>query len=304
MRYRYFICDVFTRQRFGGNQLAVLPEAQGLDAAKMQAIAREFNFSESSFVFPPEQGLTRRVRIFTPTAEVPFAGHPNIGTAFALAQDGVFGPLRERTEVTFEEAAGPVPIVIRKENDGGLFCELEAPQVLSLGARVSPELAAAVLSLQVEDIVTSAHPPLLASVGLPFVVVQLRDRTALARAAVDHARLPDLEALGVPPDLYIYSLSKDDPAPTDFDIHGRMFAPRDGLPEDPATGSANCALAALRASLAPNAETAWHWRIAQGVDMGRPSELLARCARRLDGRIRTWIGGNSVLVSEGWIEID
>ena len=110
MRYRYMICDVFTRARFGGNQLAVLPDARGLDRKAMQSIAREFNFSESAFVFPPEQGETRKVRIFTPTIEVPFAGHPNIGTAFALAQDGAFGSLAGRKEVTFEEAAGTVPI--------------------------------------------------------------------------------------------------------------------------------------------------------------------------------------------------
>src|SRR5687767_1385539 len=110
MHYRYHICDVFTDTRFGGNQLAVLPEAQGLSDRQMQQVAREFNFSESTFVLPAEQGHMRRVRIFTPTAEVPFAGHPNIGTAFVLATIDALGPIDASLTVTFEEKAGLVPI--------------------------------------------------------------------------------------------------------------------------------------------------------------------------------------------------
>src|SRR6185295_6049782 len=109
MRYRYLIVDVFTEQRFGGNQLAVLPDARGLSDRQMQQVAREFNFAESTFVLPPEAGHTRRVRIFTPTREVPFAGHPNVGTAFALAISGELGPLEALESVTFEELAGVVP---------------------------------------------------------------------------------------------------------------------------------------------------------------------------------------------------
>src|SRR4026209_3033075 len=112
MRSRYSICDVFTDTRFGGNQLAVLPEASGLSDRQMQQIAREFNFSESTFVFPAEAGHTRKVRIFTPSTEIPFAGHPNVGTAFVLATTGGFGPIEESVTVTFEEKAGLVPISI------------------------------------------------------------------------------------------------------------------------------------------------------------------------------------------------
>ena len=114
MRYRYYICDVFTDVRFGGNQLAVLPEAEGLSGRQMQQIAREFNFAETAFVFPPEAGHTRKVRIFTPAAEMPFAGHPNIGTAFSLATAGALGEIETSIEVTFEEKAGPVPIAIQR----------------------------------------------------------------------------------------------------------------------------------------------------------------------------------------------
>ena len=133
MGYRYFICDVFTETRFGGNPLAVLPEAEGLSSGQMQQIAREFNFSESTFVLPPEAGHTRRVRIFTPTTELPFAGHPNVGTAFALATAGELGELDESTTVTFEEGAGLVPIRIWKRPGEPIWCELAGPQGLSRG---------------------------------------------------------------------------------------------------------------------------------------------------------------------------
>ena len=109
-RYQYYICDVFTDKRFAGNPLAVLPDAKGLTDLQMQQIAREFNFSESTFVLPPETGKTRRVRIFTPVTELPFAGHPNIGTAFVLASTGQLGALEESLSIVFEEGAGLVPI--------------------------------------------------------------------------------------------------------------------------------------------------------------------------------------------------
>ena len=117
MRYKFYTCDVFTETHFGGNPLAVLPEAEGLSAEQMQLIAREFNFSESAFVFPAESGHTRRVRIFTPSYEMPFAGHPNVGTAFVLAMMGAFGRIESSITVTFEEMAGLVPITIY-EADG------------------------------------------------------------------------------------------------------------------------------------------------------------------------------------------
>ena len=148
MRYRYFTCDVFTDTRFGGNQLAVLPEAEGLSDRQMQQIAREFNFSETTFVLPPEAGHDRRVRIFTPPREVPFAGHPNIGTAFVLASMGAFGALEAPRSVTFEEQAGLVPVAIEKREGGRIWCELTAPQGLTLGRTVSAQAVAAAVSLR------------------------------------------------------------------------------------------------------------------------------------------------------------
>ena len=119
MRYQYYICDVFTNHRFGGNQLAVLPQATGLSDHQMQQIAREFNFSETTFVFPAEIGHSRKVRIFSPTSELPFAGHPNIGTAYVLAAAGEFGRIATSITVTFEEKAGLVPVLVKVDRSNG-----------------------------------------------------------------------------------------------------------------------------------------------------------------------------------------
>ena len=299
MKPRYYICDVFTDQRFGGNQLAVLPDARGLNDTQMQQIAREFNFSESTFVFPPDEGHTRKVRIFTPAREVPFAGHPNIGTAFVLASCGELGAFDGSTKIVFEEKAGLVGISLRRSDEGEISCELKAPQVLSLGEELPAELLAAALSLTAGDIVTDTHPPMLASVGLPFVMVELRDRSALQKAKINTDGFEQIAARGVMPDIHCYIQSHDG-----FDIRARMFAPHDGVPEDPATGSANCALAGLLGHFHPSQSGMFEWQIAQGVEMGRPSTLRAR-AEKMDGNvISTWIGGNCVMVSDGHIYVD
>ena len=297
-KYRYFTCDVFTNSRFGGNQVAVLPEADGLSTEQMQQIATEFNYSESTFVTAANGQNERDVRIFTPTTEVPFAGHPNIGTAFALANDGAFGDFGSSTMVRFHEAAGTVSISIDRDDQGRLRCELEAPQSLTIGTPVEIGRAATALSIGEDDIVSTTHQPVVAGVGLPFLVVELVSRGALERAK---ANIPVLEALqddGIVPDIHLYVRSNDE-----FDIRARMFAPLDGVPEDPATGSANCALVALLTERDPEFANGGTWRIAQGVEMGRPSILEARTARE-DGRIRTWIGGNCISVAEGQITVD
>ncbi len=299
MGYRYFICDVFTDRRFGGNQLAVLPDARGLTDRQMQQIAREFNFAETTFVLPPEQGQTRRVRIFTPTKEVPFAGHPNVGTAFVLASIGEFGLVEHSMTVTFEEGAGLVPVTIERRADQQFWCELSAPETLSIGKRISAETLAAAVSLTADDVVTTTHLPLVVSVGLPFLVAELRDRGALERARSNMTGLDVIMAQGIVPDIHLYVQSHDD-----FAIRARMFAPFDGIPEDPATGSANAALAALLTHCKAEQEGDFRWRIAQGVEMGRPSVLEARTEKRGGHVTATRIGGASVLVSEGTIEVD
>jgi trans-2,3-dihydro-3-hydroxyanthranilate isomerase len=291
------MCDVFTDTRFGGNQLAVLPEAQGLSDQQMQQVAREFNFSESAFVLPPERGHARRVRIFTPATEVPFAGHPNVGTAFVLATMGAFGLIEAAVTVTFEEKAGLVPITICRR-DGALWCELSAPERLSLGKTVSAESVASAVSLAADDVVTATHLPRVASVGLPFLVAELKDRSALARARIDAQGFDAIAAQGITPDIHLYTKSADE-----FDIRTRMFAPFDGVPEDPATGSANCALAGLLSHYDGASDGLYSWRIAQGIEMGRPSVLEAGAEKRDGVVVATRVGGASVLVSEGVIHV-
>lgn len=296
-RYRFLTCDVFTEARFGGNQLAVLPDARGLTTAQMQQIAREFNFAESTFVLPSERH-TRQVRIFTPANEMPFAGHPNVGTAFVLATIGELGPLGPETTIVFDEIAGPVPIRITR-GGSGIWCELTAPQPISVGSECSVALLASAASLAVDDIVTTTHAPQVASVGAPFLFAELRDREALAAARPNLDGLEAVSRAGHPGYVHLYVRSGDD-----FDLRARMFAPEAGVLEDPATGSANVALAAMLAHLDPRRDGEFTWRIAQGVEMGRPSVLDARAVKR-DGRVvSAHIGGSCVLVMEGTIEVE
>ncbi len=302
MRYRFITCDVFTDRRFGGNPLAVLPEAAGLPPELMQQVAREFNYSETAFVLPAEQGHDRRVRIFTPGREVPFAGHPNVGTAFVLASSGEFGPV-DALEVTFEEIAGPVPVSVQRRDGDRIWCELRAPEALSLGPTLPVAAVAEAVGLTPQDIVVDRHTSQVASVGLEFVVAELVDLSALERARPDSAAFERLVQAGAAAG-YVHLYVRLDPPGTDeVAIRARMFAPLDGVAEDPATGSANCALAGLLAGLDPDPDGDFAWRIAQGVEMGRPSLLEAR-ARKVDGQVSdVWIGGESVLVSEGTITV-
>ena len=293
MDYQFFICDVFTRTPFSGNQLAVLPEAEGLNDLQMQQISKEFNFSETAFVFPPEQGQTRKVRIFTPTSELPFAGHPNLGTAFTLYCNGFLEENQDFLEVVFEEKAGFVSISIKIENDGTLFLELESPELLSQGKELSVEEVCQAISLLPEDVETQSHFPLVASVGLPILIVEVKNRVVLQKARSDLNFSRELHDQGLPY-IHVYHQSREE-----FDIRSRMFAPFDGVIEDPATGSANCALAGLLAQLREENSGEFSWKIAQGVEMGRPSTLIAKAIKQNGKVVSTLIGGNCFQIAEG-----
>jgi trans-2,3-dihydro-3-hydroxyanthranilate isomerase len=295
-RYRFLTCDVFTEARFGGNQLAVLPDARGLTTAQMQQITREFNFAESTFVLPSERH-TRQVRIFTPASEMPFAGHPNVGTAFVLASIGELGPLGPETTIVFDEIAGPVPIRITSA-DSRVWCELTAPQALTLGAACSAEAVARAVSLDPTDIVTTTHPPQAASVGAQFLCAELRSVDALARSRPNLDGIAALAGLGVPEFVHLYVRSNDD-----YDLRARMYAPSAGILEDPATGSANVALAAMLAQLDPRRDAEFAWRIGQGIEMGRPSVLEARAVKEAGVVTRAFIGGSCVMMMEGTIDV-
>src|ERR1700754_4091176 len=179
MQRRYVTVDVFTDRPFGGNPLAVVLDAEGLSTAQMQSIAREFNYSETTFVLPPRDAAhDAEVRIFTVNAEIPFAGHPNVGTAFVLASRAKTPPAR----LQFEEKAGLVPVEIVSEQGRVVSTELTAPKALQRLTAVSAEQAAACLSLSATDLRTDRHPPHIISVGLPFLCVELGSREALRKA--------------------------------------------------------------------------------------------------------------------------
>ena len=300
MRYRYYIVDVFTDTAFGGNQLAVLPEAQGLDTDTMQRIAREFNFSETTFVLPPKDSAnTHQVRIFTPQAELPFAGHPNVGTAFALAAQGHVDTTGGDLTLRFEELAGLVPVKVTLNNGKPVSSELTAPQAPRLGQEFNAAPVAETLSLAEDDIISQQHKPRLSSTGNDILCIEIKDKEALARARIvldkAEALLPRAQASG----FYLYTHVNE----PDIDIRTRMFAPMHGILEDPATGSAAAALAGLLALLDSHDNAHLQWRIAQGIEMGRPS-LIHASADKANGDVTAIrVAGSSVVMAEGWLHL-
>ena len=294
MSITYYTCDVFTRERFGGNPLAVVFGADEFSTEQMQQLAREFNYSETTFVLPAEQSHTAKVRIFTPQIEVPFAGHPNVGTAFTLAMHGDLNWEGDRAQVVFEEKAGLVPVDIQRDAKDQIFCELLAPEPLSLGRVADTDLVAKAIGLPAELVDINHHAPREVSVGLPFLLVEVKSHAALAKASPNIDAMKELRDQGITPDIHLYTRDGGD-----FDLHTRMFAPLDGVLEDPATGSANCALIGLLAHLNDQASGEWTWRIAQGVDMGRPSELFGRVEKSSGQVTDVRMGGYSVTVFKG-----
>jgi trans-2,3-dihydro-3-hydroxyanthranilate isomerase len=301
VQLQFVTVDVFTDRQFGGNPLAVVLNGDGLTSSQMQAIASEFNLAETTFVLPPKDARnTAHVRIFTPRAEMPFAGHPNVGTAFALAREGnIYGHLISGPSLLFEEIAGLVTMDLWGERAATTGARLSAPQPLMVGDQVEPEILAKACNISVFDIELQNHAPCVASCGAPFVLAEVKSRTALAtahqNAAVFSASLPRDFATGV----HLYVRTSDEAV----DIQSRMFAPLHGIPEDPATGSANVALIGLLAHLAPERSLTLSKQIGQGFDMGRPSIMSAQAIKR-DGNVtHTLIGGECVQVMRGIIHL-
>jgi trans-2,3-dihydro-3-hydroxyanthranilate isomerase len=296
MQRRYITVDVFTDRAFGGNQLAVVLDAGGLSTQQMQAIATEFNYSETTFVLPPQNPAhDAEVRIFTPVRELPFAGHPNVGTAFVLAASAQ----EPKPRLLFEEKAGLVPVDVFREQGRVVGTELTAPQPLSRLAQCSAEEVAACIGLTAADIVRDRHAPQIVSVGTPFVVAEVRSREAVRRAKPDAAAFARM----LPRDgaFSVYFYTSDVPAAeAPCERQARMFFPgASGLIEDPATGSATVAAAALFADLDPTRDGELKLAIGQGFDMGRPSLLRTR-VRKQDGRIvSAHVGGSCVQMMEG-----
>lgn len=298
MKRRYVTTDVFTDQRFGGNPLAVVLDAEGLSTRQMQALALEFNYSESTFVLPPDDpGHTARVRIFTPRTEVPFAGHPNVGTAFVLARDHRYHRDAAAGGFRFEEAAGIVPLTLLKERGTVVGAELLAPELLSRRSIVSREVAARCLSLEVGDIATGGHAPQIASVGLPFLIVEIASRAALSRSRPSLSAYSEILPRDGADAIFAYVRENGSDA-DETRLSARMFSPFDGIIEDPATGSATAATVALLAEL-KGGSGEHRWRVEQGVDMGRPSLLLATTTTLAGKTTATRVGGHCVAVMEG-----
>jgi trans-2,3-dihydro-3-hydroxyanthranilate isomerase len=296
---RYVTVDVFTDEVFAGNQLAVVFDAQGLTKAHMQAIATEFNYSETTFVLPPREAAhTAHVRLFTARVEIPFAGHPNIGTAVALARELEAQEKSAADRFTFEEAAGLVPIRLLRESGVVVGAELTAPEPLSIGSQVSVEDAASCVTLAPREIAVSTHPPQVISVGLPFLAVEVTSRDALRRAkpnALVHERV--LPAIGT--DGVFAYFRGPDPG----HLHARMFSPLDATIEDPATGSASAATIALLTQLGSEPDVEVPWRIEQGVDMGRPSLISGRVEKRAGLVTAVHIAGHAVAVMQGVLRV-
>ena len=297
MPYLFYTADIFTDTIFGGNQLAVVPDARGLTTEQMSAITREFNYSESTFVFPPEDPKhTRRVRIFTPGGEVPFAGHPTVGTAHVLAAIGEISLTGAETRIVLEENVGPVPVVIRARDGKPEFAQFSVAMLPKVSnPTVSRETLASMLSLDAKDVLDGDYAPQGVSCGLPFLLVPLRDRKAVARSRL---RLEQWEQALKGSEHEMVMVFAADAERAGSDMHARMYGPSVNVIEDPATGSACACLAGYLAARTPRDGTL-RWVVEQGFEMGRPSIIHIEADKANGNITAVRVGGNSVVVSKG-----
>lgn len=288
MNYSFYTLDVFTDTAFGGNPLAVFPHAAGIDGVMMQKIARELNLSETVFVGDPIADNYFPVRIFTPACEIPFAGHPTVGTSYLLAHLG----LVQGDQLMLKEGVGDIPVTIFRKNSAACFKVAMLPAVSE--SHLSEDDVADLLGLERSQVV---RKPFISSCGLPFQMLELADA-----AAVDQADLnlsvwkdcfPDLSLS----DLYLFSHDGDG------QLYTRMFSPAFNIPEDPATGSAAAALtgalAAERAVVADEEQAEMKFVLTQGVRMARPSLIESTATLREGKVVELAIQGQSVVLSEG-----
>lgn len=295
MKYEFELVDVFTDRPFGGNQLAVLPDARGLTRGQMQAIAREFNFAESTFVLPPvAAGSTAQLRIFSPGEELPFAGHPTVGSAAVLARRGA-DPAGGPTRLVFDEGLGPVAVTVEYRGDR-VFSELRLEPRLEQpdGAPAAAAVAAA-LGLPADAVLESWF----AGVGLPFAFCRLASPEDVDRAVLH--LLPFQAALGHSwaRNLFFFAGEPRDGAT----LYGRMFAPSIGVDEDPATGSACAALVGWLAARDRRPELSLSVTVHQGVAMGRPSLLFGGATKSAGSLRSVTVGGHVAFVGGGYLDV-
>ncbi|MFP5305823.1 MAG: PhzF family phenazine biosynthesis protein, partial [Gammaproteobacteria bacterium] len=285
---------VFTERPFAGNPLAVVQQADQLSQAQMQAIAREFNLSETVFLQAPRiESALVRARIFTPAKELPFAGHPTVGTACLLSELGI-APQGEDERFVLDEGIGPVPVRVRRAEGRPVFAELTTAQLPEYGAtRPTDEVVAAILGLGIGDLGSESEGVRTVSCGMPFVLVPVRAPEVLAAISLDVGLWRQTLMGQWAQELYVYARGYDG------ELRARMFAPAMGIPEDPATGAAAAALGGALASESPIIEGRLQWLIRQGLEMGRPSELHVSAERAGGAVTAVRVGGYAVRVAEG-----
>lgn len=302
MKRNFFTYDVFTARAFAGNPLAVVEDADGLSDAQMQTIAREFNLSETIFILKPKDPAnTARVRIFFPTAEIPFAGHPTVGCAIHLAAKKYKAGCSFETEIRLEEVAGLVPVKVTRigEVPRAQFTAPVTPFAVDAPLPSVDEVAQ-MLGLSASDIGFDNHRLGLFQGGPRFFYVPLNSREALARARpIEPHWSRVVKAMGIG-NAYLYVRGGDN-AQTNF--RGRMYAPGDGIPEDPATGSATALLAAqlLRSEALSNGTH--RWQLEQGYEMGRPSDLWLEADVADAKLLAVRVAGQAVQIMSGVIDI-
>ncbi|GJD32843.1 Trans-2,3-dihydro-3-hydroxyanthranilate isomerase [Methylobacterium adhaesivum] len=298
MTRRFVTLDVFTETPLTGNPLAVVLDAEGLDGAAMQAIAGEFNLSETVFVLPPDDPRHRaRLRIFTPKAELPFAGHPTVGTAVLLALTDARAGLADAVAFGLEEGIGTLACVV-EAGEGRGQARFRMPVLPDfVGDGPSREALAAALGLEPKSIGFGLHAPSRHRLGQTFLFVPLASSEALTRARLDPAAL---RRLGEPAALYLYT---PDPAGHVRHFQARMFAPHLGVPEDPATGSAAAAFAGVMMQFEPMGEGTHDLVLHQGVAMGRPSEIRVQLAIDAGALHAVEVCGSAVIVMEGSLRV-
>jgi trans-2,3-dihydro-3-hydroxyanthranilate isomerase len=297
MKRRYVTLDVFTERRFAGNPLAVVLEAEGLDTAMMQAIAREFNLPETVFVLPAQAEKHRaKLRIFTPAAELPFAGHPTVGTAVFLG----LATEASSQEFVLEEGIGPVHCSVQATGDDRGYARFDVPRLPQrVGDTAEAAAIAAALNLGLDDLGCEDFEPGRWSAGLEFAMIPVRGLDAIGRAGINLAHWEEAFGSLGPRTVFLFCREA---AEQGHAFHARMFAPHMGIPEDPATGSAAAAFAGVAARYAGLGDGERTLAIEQGYEMGRPSVIELWVRIRNGALEAASIGGNAVLVSEGRIE--
>ena len=302
MKLPFHTYDVFTNRRFGGNPLAIVEAADTLTSEQMQTIAREFNLSETIFVRAPrDKANTASVRIFLPTAEIPFAGHPTVGCAIHLAQKKYKEGCAFETEIRLEEVAGLVPVKVSRIGDVPR-AQFTAPVVPFAVAQALPGAAEAAraLSLDEADIGWGGHGVGLFQGGPRFLYVPVASRAALARAKPSEPHWSALTRAAGTDLAYVYATGGDDPQTA---YRGRAFAPGSGIPEDPATGSATAILAAQILSAEKLSDGTHRYRLEQGYEMGRPSDLWLEFDVAGAKLVAVRVAGQAVQIMSGVLEV-